>query len=203
MSSRKWDDKSITDHILSREGRKPLNSSYYALTYPAVYAAAERMFGSWGSAIEACGLDYSSIRKYRIWSDAAVLVEIKKVYMEKQPLSSNHVQKNNKSLYMAAVKRFRSWGAAVGAVGIDYSGIRVRRRMCNANIKMEILALYRNGADLAYPNMKENYQYLLAAGMKKLGNGSWAKARKKCGIRDNYRMYVQRSEVKSQLKESA
>jgi len=25
--------------------------------------------------------------------------------------------------------------------------------------------------------MRENYQYLLAAGMKKLGDGSWAKAR--------------------------
>lgn len=36
--------------------------------------------------------------------------------------------------------------------------------------------------------MHEKHQYLLAAGLKKLGNGSWAKARRKCGIRRNYRL---------------
>jgi hypothetical protein len=36
---------------------------------------------------------------------------------------------------------------------------------------------------------------LLAAGMKKLGNGSWAKARKVCGIRENYRQYARREKM--------
>ena len=43
--------------------------------------------------------------------------------------------------------------------------------------------------------MKENYLYLLAAGMKKLGNGSWAKARRVCGIRENYRQYAGREQL--------
>ena len=30
--------------------------------------------------------------------------------------------------------------------------------------------------------------------MKKLGNGSWAKARRVCGIRENYRQYVRREQ---------
>ena len=36
--------------------------------------------------------------------------------------------------------------------------------------------------------MRKNYQYLLAAGMKKLGDDSWAKARRQCGILTNYRL---------------
>ena len=67
MFYRKWDDISIINHIMMKHGKKPLNSSFYARNYPAVYAAAERIFGSWKNAIEACGLDYSTIRKYRIW----------------------------------------------------------------------------------------------------------------------------------------
>ncbi|OGV37590.1 MAG: hypothetical protein A2X48_22190 [Lentisphaerae bacterium GWF2_49_21] len=68
MFKRKWDAKSIINHILSRHGRKPLNAHYYASSYPAVYAAAERVLGSWGAAIEACGLDYGKICKYRKWT---------------------------------------------------------------------------------------------------------------------------------------
>ena len=60
--------------------------------------------------------------------------------------------------------------------------------MSNAEIKKEILELYARNEDLAYPNMREKYQYLLAAGMKKLGNGSWEKARKVCGLHVNFRL---------------
>jgi hypothetical protein len=38
--------------------------------------------------------------------------------------------------------------------------------MSKAEIKKEILDLYHSGVDLAYPNMRDNHLYLLAAGMK-------------------------------------
>jgi hypothetical protein len=188
MFRRKWDDKSIINHIMSKYGRKPLNSSYYATNYSAVYAAAERIFGSWKYAIEACGLDYGTIRKYRIWSKEIIIKEIKKRQKSGLSLNSNYTQKNNRALYMAAVKRYRNWGAAVNSAGIDYGKVRLRRSMSKADIKREILELYRRNVDLAYPNMREKYQYLLAAGMKKLGNGSWEKARKVCGLHVNFRL---------------
>ncbi|MFA6567952.1 MAG: hypothetical protein WCS96_07040 [Victivallales bacterium] len=188
MFRRKWDGKSIIDHIMSKYGRKPLNSAYYATNYSAVYAAAERIFGSWKYAIEACGLDYSTIRKYRIWSKEIIIREIKKRHKSGQSLSSNYTCKSNRPLYMAAMKRYKNWGAAVSAAGFDYRKVRLRRSMSKADIKKEILELYRRNVDLAYPNMREKYQYLLAAGMKKLGNGSWAKARKVCGLHVNFRL---------------
>ena len=51
-----------------------------------------------------------------------------------------------------------------------------------------IAHLHARNEDLAYPNMREKHQYLLAAGMKKLGDGSWAKARKVCGLHVNFRL---------------
>ncbi len=188
MFRRKWDDKSIINHIMSKYGRKPLNSSYYATNYSAVYAAAERIFGSWKHAIEACGLDYGTIRKYRIWSKEIIVKEIKKRQKSGLSLNSNYTQKSNRPLYMAAVKRYRNWGAAVTSAGIDYGKVRLRRSMSKADIKREIIELYRRNVDLAYPNMRKKYQYLLAAGMKKLGNGSWEKARKVCGLHVNFRL---------------
>jgi hypothetical protein len=189
MFRRKWDDKSVINHIMSSYGRKkPLNSSYYATNYPAVYAAAERVFGSWKYAIEACGLDYSTIRKYRIWSREIIMKEIKKRHKSRLSLNSNYTQKTDRPLYMAAIKRYKNWGTAVTSAGFDYKKVRLRRLMSKAEIKNEILELYHRNVDLSYPYMREKYQYLLAAGMKKVGGGSWAKARKNCGIRVNYRL---------------
>ena len=195
MFYRKWDDTAIINHIMSKHGRKPLNSSFYSRNYPAVYAAADRIFGSWKNAIEACGLDYSKIRKYRIWSKKTVIKEIKKRHKSGQSLNSKYAYKTDRPLYMAAIKRYKNWGTAVSAAGIDYGSVRLRRMMSKTEIKKEILDLYDSGVDLAYPNMKENHLYLLAAGMKKLGNGSWAKARQVCGIRENFRQYARREQL--------
>ncbi|MBN2642338.1 MAG: hypothetical protein JXR78_11835 [Victivallales bacterium] len=188
MFKKLWHPSMIINHILSRKDKEALNSYYYATTYPDVYAAAEREFGSWKDAIEACGLDYSLIRKYKTWTRQAVIEEIKKAYEEGEQINSQHMQNNNKALYMAAVKRFRSWAQAVKLAGIDYDKVRLRRSMTKAQIKHEILELFRKRVDLSYTNMRENYQYLLAAGMKKLGNGSWASARRECGILTNFRL---------------
>ena len=98
-------------------------------------------------------------------------------------------------LYMAAVSRYKNWGTAIIAAGIDYGKVRLRRMMSKTEIKKEILDLYHSGVDLAYPNMRDNHLYLLASGMKKLGNGSWTKARKVCGIRENYRQYARREQL--------
>jgi hypothetical protein len=198
MFYKKWDEISIINHIMSKQKRKPLNSSFYATNYPAVYAAAERIFGSWKNAIEACGLDYNTIRKYKIWTKEIIINEIKRRHKSGQSLNSKYAYKTDRPLYMAAVKRYKNLGSAVIAAGIDYGKVRLRRMMSRAEIRQEILELYHSGVDLAYPNMKENYLYLLAVGMKKLGDGSWAKARRVCGIRENYRQYARREQMESE-----
>jgi len=192
MFKKLWHPDMVVNHILSRNGKEALNSYYYATNYPDVYAAAEREFGSWKDAIEAAGLDYNTIRKYKSWTRQAVIEAIKEAHAKGEPINSQAVQNGNKPLYMAAVKRFRGWGSAVKIAGIDYGSVRLRRSMTKAEIKKEILDLFRKRVDLSYTNMRSEYQYLLAAGMKKLGNGSWAHARRECGILANYRLHPEK-----------
>ncbi len=195
MFKKIWTPEMIREIILAANGKEPLNSHYFAVTYPSVYAAAERIFGSWGNAITACGLDYAAIRKYRTWTKMRVLAVIRKRYKDGDPLTSQYMQRHFNSLYMASVHHFKSWGEAIRLAGFDYETIRMRRSMSAAQIRKEIRRLYRNGEDLAYPNMRKNHQYLLAYGMKKLGGGSWEAARKSCGIMENYRSKKRRSRL--------
>ncbi|MEI8247622.1 MAG: hypothetical protein WCI51_17435 [Lentisphaerota bacterium] len=196
MFKQLWHPEMIQHHIMQRNGKEPLNSYYYASNYPDVYAAAERIFGSWGEAIESCGLDYSLIKKYKSWTRQAVLDEIRRLAKEGEPLFSQNAQKQHKPLYMAAIKRYGNWGKAIQAAGVDYKNVRLRRSMTKADIKKEILELFRRGEPLSYTNMRENYMYLQAAAMKKLGDGSWARARRECGILTNYRLSAERRNAK-------
>ena len=185
---RHWKPEEIIQHIMARNGVEPLNSYYYATKYPSVYAAATRLFGSWEDTITACGLDYNLIRKYKRWSKTAVINQIRKLHQENQPISSQAVQNNHKSLYMAAIKRFRCWRRAVEAAGIDYRQIKLRRNLNETEIRRLISELPQRQVNLSYTSMRRDYQYLLAAASKKIGDGSWACARLRCGIMTNYRL---------------
>ncbi len=182
MIYQSWTAHAIKQHILSNDGVEPLNSHYYAVNYPDVYAAAERMFGGWQYAIESCGLDYDKIRKYKRWSKDKVLAEIKRLKSEKKSLNSKNIQIEQRPLYLAALRRFQSWGNALEAAGFNYKKIRQRRRMTESDISKELLALAKKGTDLSYANMRTNHLYLLANAMRKIGNGSWVASLKACGI---------------------
>ncbi len=197
MFKRIWQEEMIIEHILFRKDRERLNSHYYATNYPDVYAAAERLFGSWKNAIEAAGLDYSKVRIYRRWSREKVIKQIKEAHTKGKPINSSAMQKSDKPLYMAAIKRFGNWENAVKAAGINYQNIRKRRLMETYEVKQEIMQLYRSGVSLSYTNMRENYQYLMAAGMRKIGGGSWAVARLECGILTNYRRSPEKRQERS------
>jgi len=185
---KKWNEELIISHMMKTRKREPLNAYYYCTTYPDIYAAAQRLFGSWKNAIEACGIEYGEIRKYRHWSKTRVVEEIKLLAKKREHLNSIYVQNKHKPLYMAAVKRFKSWSGAMRAAGIDYGKIRLRRLMSKEELRQAVLELWNKGVDLAYPYMRKKHQWLLAAGMKKIGEGSWDKARKRCGISVNFRL---------------
>ena len=193
MLYKHWSPDMVIDHILSRVGHEPLYSHYYATTYPQVHAAAQRIFGSWKNAITACNLNYNLVRRYRVWNRDAVVSEIRKLLQQHADLSSRAVQEEHKALYMAAIKRYGNWGNALSASGVHYDEIRLRQQPSAEEIKAEILKIYRRGESLAYTHMRSNYQNLLAHGIRKLGNGSWVKARKACGIEDNFRVLGQRT----------
>lgn len=182
-----WNDQLVCDRITGMYGNEPLSSHYVSVHHSDLYSAGCRIFGSWKEAITAAGLDYDSIRKYKKWERRDVVAEIRRRVENHEPVTCQFVQFNCRALYMAAIHKFGAWNAAVVAAGVDYNTIRQRRRLTVEEIREEIINLFESGENLAYPNMRKNFSYLLAYGSRKLGNGSWAEARRKCGITRNFR----------------
>ena len=188
IGHRRWRREMVVGHIISKQGRVPLHSSFYTARYPDVHAAGCRLFGSWKATIEACGIDYDEVRRYRRWTKAKVLNEIKVLKEAGQPINSQHVQDHHKPLYHASLKRFGSWNKTLKAAGIDHRRVMLRRGLSKTEIREAVIALRKECADLAYPGMRRRNSRLLAAAMRRLGGGSWAEARRRCGVHRNYRL---------------
>lgn len=102
---------------------------------PALAAAAIRTnrFGSWRAALEAAGLDYETIRRYRQWDETAVIRELSEMNAAGEPLSSRDAQANTSPLFHAARRRFRRWDQALEAAGLEAAKIRKRPRTMTAH----------------------------------------------------------------------
>jgi hypothetical protein len=92
---------------------------------PQLAAAATKKshFGSWREALEASGLDYDAIRKYREWDDDRVIQMVKDFYSKGKELNAKNMENEDITLITAARRRFDSWHQALTAAGLDYREI--------------------------------------------------------------------------------
>jgi len=80
-------------------------------------------FGSWRKALEASGLNYDDIRKYREWDDERILQMVREFHGSGKDLAEENVEREDLSLITAARHRFDSWHKALTAAGLDYTEI--------------------------------------------------------------------------------
>lgn len=88
----------------------------YTGTYrsnPKLVVAAERHFGSWQSALEFLGFNYSNVRRQKKWTPELVVKEIASLISRSEKISSSHIQKHYNALYKAALRYYDSWPRAV------------------------------------------------------------------------------------------
>ena len=92
---------------------------------PQLAAAATKKshFGSWREALEASGLDYDSIRRYREWDDERVLKMVREFHARGKGLNAKSMEQEDITLITAARRRFDSWHQALTAAGLDYRQI--------------------------------------------------------------------------------
>jgi hypothetical protein len=92
---------------------------------PQLAAAATKKshFGSWREALEASGLDYDSIRRYREWDDERVLQMVRDMHARGKGLNAKSMEQEDITLITAARRRFDSWHQALTAAGLDYRDI--------------------------------------------------------------------------------
>jgi hypothetical protein len=92
----------------------------------AAAATKRKHFGSWRSAIEAAGLTYGSIRRYRQWTEEAVIERVRELHAEGRDLNAKSMEELDITLITAARRRFDSWDRALTAAGLDYKKIVLR-----------------------------------------------------------------------------
>ena len=129
----------------------PLNYSSIQDRVPSLLRAAERVFGSWSAAVEAAGFDYSTIRRYRIWSRDRVITRILHWHDQGADLSWRHVATSlDPSLAAAALhgNRFDSWVDALRAAGLDPEKVARYRRWTLPLIQQELRLLARHGMSI-------------------------------------------------------
>ncbi len=92
---------------------------------PQLAAAATKKshFGSWREALEASGLDYDAIRRYREWDDERILQMVRDFHLEGKELNAKSMEEEDITLITAARRRFDSWHQALTAAGLDYKEI--------------------------------------------------------------------------------
>jgi len=92
---------------------------------PQLAAAATKKshFGSWREALEASGLDYDAIRRYREWDDERILQMVRDFHLEGKELNAKNMEQEDITLITAARRRFDSWHQALTAAGLDYKEI--------------------------------------------------------------------------------
>lgn len=127
---RVWTNERIIKRIRELHARgEDLSWRHVSLTLdPSLAAAATKRshFGSWKAALEASGLDYDQIRRYRDWSDDEVLRRVRDLYAQGKRLNAKSMEQENITLITAARRRFPSWDKALSAAGLDYRGIVMR-----------------------------------------------------------------------------
>lgn len=93
----------------------------------AAAATKRKHFGSWRNAIQAAGLKYSEIRRYREWDEQAVIDRVRDLHSQGKDLNAKSMEALEITLITAARRRFESWDKALTAAGLDYTKIVLRK----------------------------------------------------------------------------
>lgn len=116
--------------LLQKRAKDGLSVAARNIVPTAAVPAAQRLFGSWASALKAAGMICPPAgRPY--WSRVSIVEEILTRQQANRPLDCTTAIKEVQRLYSAASRHFGSWSEALRAAGIDPRSVRRRPpRIC-------------------------------------------------------------------------
>ena len=180
----RWTSDQVLGEIRTwRDRGEPLYANHVRLNFQELLAASIRYFGSWQKAVEMAGIPYEQVRKYRKWSNEAIIQEIRDLHARGVDLSFRAMALSQyNSMVYAAIrpKYFGSWKAALEAAGLESEEIYRYRSWEESDILEEIRRLKAEGADLSSKSMDENSNRLIATARRRFGN--WGRALEQAGI---------------------
>jgi hypothetical protein len=176
-------DQVLSEVRVWKDKGEPLYANHVRLNYQELLAASIRYFGSWQKAVEMAGISYEQVRKYRKWSNEAIIQEIRDLHGRGVDLSfrAMALSQHNAMVYAAIrPKYFGSWKAALEAAGLESEEIYRYRSWEETDILEEIRRLKSEGADLSSKAMDESSNRLIATARRRFGN--WGRALERAGI---------------------
>jgi len=180
----RWSAERVLTEIRQwKEKGEALYANHVRLNYQELLAASIRYYGSWQKAVEAAGISYEAVRKYRKWSKEVIVEEIRDLAARGFDLSfrSMALSQHNSMVYAAIrPKYFGDWRAALEAAGLASEEIYRYRSWDMEGILEEIRRLQTEGADLSSKSMDESSNKLIATARRRFGN--WGRALESAGI---------------------
>jgi hypothetical protein len=182
--NRSWNSQTVVEEIQAwNQSGRALYSHYMRQNYQELLAAGIRYFGNWQTAVEAAGISYDSVRKYKDWSKKRIVETIQKLQSEGVDLSfrSMMLSKYAPMVYAAIrANHFGSWKNALAAAGMAPEEIYRYRSWDDNTILSEIKKLKELGADLSSKKMDETANPLIATARRRFGN--WGAAVERAGL---------------------
>lgn len=182
--NKRWSSDQVLREIrVWRDQGQALYANHVRLNYQELLAASIRYFGSWQKAVETAGIPYDQVRKYRQWSNEAIIQEIRDLHARGVDLSfrAMALSQHNAMVYAAIrPKYFGSWKSALEAAGLESEEIYRYRSWEETDILEEIRRLKSEGADLSSKAMDESSNRLIATARRRFGN--WGRALERAGI---------------------
>jgi hypothetical protein len=182
--NKSWNEQLVTEEIGAwHTSARPLYSHYMRQNYQELLAAGIRYFGTWRAAVEASGIPYDSVRKYRDWSKERIVETIQRLEKDGVDLSFRSMMLSKYApMVYAAIRpnHFGSWKDALTAAGLAPEEIYRYRSWDDDSILTEIRRLNEEGADLSSKKMDETANPLIATARRRFGN--WGTAVERAGI---------------------
>ena len=180
----RWTRKSIVAAIqkLHAQGTELNYAAAEAQNLNLVRAAAWH-FGTWRRAVEAAGIDYESIGKYRRWNRERIVARIRELDTQGADLSWRSVSIDLDPPLAAAALRpngFNSWREAIAAAGLDINDVARYQLWDEERVVRDIKALHRARAALSSKAVQTANQPLFCAARRRFG--SWDDAIAAAGL---------------------
>ncbi|PTY00916.1 hypothetical protein DB346_15015 [Verrucomicrobia bacterium LW23] len=183
-SNRSWTSQNVIEEIQAwHKAEKPLYSHFMRQNYQELLAAGIRYFGAWRNAVEAAGIGYDAVRKYRDWSKSRIISTVRELQNQGVDLSFRSMMLSKYApMVYAAIRpnHFGSWKAALAAAGLAPEEIYRYRSWDDDLILAEIRRLKDSGADLSSKKMDETSNPLIATARRRFGN--WGAAIERAGL---------------------
>ncbi len=148
----------------------------------AAFASLQpRLFGSWDRALHAAGLDADDVNRYRKWTRASVVSELKARHRQADPVNSGAVQRDDPGLHAAAVRHFAGYDQALRAAKLDPDKVRQRKVWDRPDVVRALKAARKAGQHLSDSAVRREQPAVYGAAVRLFG--SFTAARDAAGIK--------------------